>query len=219
MTENAEKNLTRRTVAVLCAARKTSYRQIPGVEVYDEDRDAYTFPGGMPVIAHPPCRRWTRFGMAMLKARYTRYGLVTPEEDIVSERKLGVWCANQVLECGGILEQPAGSKLFAAAGLPLPGSPQSSDSFSLHVWQSWWGYPVKKGTWLYFRGIPMDAIDIPFRLWNPAPGQQWYWYNRGKGSGSANAHIRSMTVPALAQWLVTLARSAVVSYESSKIRV
>jgi hypothetical protein len=66
-------------VAILYAARKTAYRDIAGVEIYDEDRDARTFPGGMPVIAHPPCRRWTRYGMAMMKGRLTRYGIVTPE--------------------------------------------------------------------------------------------------------------------------------------------
>ena len=193
-------------VAILCAAKRTAYRDIPDLEIYDEKRDARTFSGGMPVVAHPPCRRWTRYGMAMMKARLTRYGIETPEEEVKAERQLGLFCASQVVQWGGILEQPAGSKLFAAAGLPLPGSPQSPESFSLHVWQSWWGYPVKKGTWLYFRGISQDAIEIPFCLWNPPPGQMWYWYNRGKGSGGANAHIRSMTVPLLANWLVDLAR-------------
>ena len=66
---------------------------------------------------------------------------------------------------------------------------------------------MKKGTWLYFRGIPQSSIDIPFRLWNPPAGQQWYWYNLGKGSGGAN-NIRSMTVPRFAEWLVALARDA-----------
>jgi hypothetical protein len=197
-------------VAILCCSTKSVYKTMPDLECYDEKRDARTFTGGMPVIAHPPCRRWTQYGMAMMQARQTRHGIITPESEVNEERELGVFCAEQVKQWGGILEQPARSKLFAAAGLPLPGSPQSADSFSLHVWQSWWGYPVKKGTWLYFRGISQFAIDIPFRLWNPPSGQQWYWYNRGKGSGSANAEIRSRTVPAFAQWLVDLARSAAV---------
>jgi hypothetical protein len=206
---------SRRPVAILCASQKTYYRELPALEVYDIDRDARTFPGGMPVIAHPPCRRWTRFGMAMMKARLTRFGIETPPEEVEAERQLGLFCARNVVEWGGILEQPAGSKLFAAAGLPLPGAAHSDNSFSLQVWQSWWGYPVRKQTWLYFRGINQSAIEIPFRLWNPLPGSQWYWYNRGNGSGSANAHIRSMTVPALAEWLVDLARCASVGQESA----
>lgn len=196
------------TVAILCAAKKSVYHSMSDLDVYDEVRDSRTFPGGMPVVAHPPCRRWTRFGMAMMKARLTRYGIVTPESEVNEERELGLFCARSVVENGGILEQPAGSKLFEAADIPLPDSSQSDKSFSIHVWQSWWGYPVKKGTWLYFSGIRKDNIHIPFRLWNTPPGQQWYWYNRGKGSGSANAHIRSHTVPAFAEWLVSLARQS-----------
>ena len=201
-----EQNGPPRTVAILCASRKTAYREIPDLEIYDELRDARTFTGDMPVIAHPPCRRWTKFGMAMTKARFTRCGIETPQDEIDAERDLGLWCARQVVKEGGILEQPAGSQLFAAAGLPLPGAMQSRDSFSLKVWQKWWGYPVRKATWLYFRGIPMTAIEIPFRLWNPAPREMWHWYNQGKGSGQCNTHTRSMTVPSLAEWLVNLAR-------------
>ena len=38
------------TVAVLCAARNSVYHGMAGVEVYDSDRDAKTFLGGMPVM-------------------------------------------------------------------------------------------------------------------------------------------------------------------------
>ena len=34
-----------KTVAILCAARKRTYRDIPGLEIYDEDRDCRNFPG------------------------------------------------------------------------------------------------------------------------------------------------------------------------------
>ena len=134
-----EDNLT--TIAVLCAARKTAYRDIPNVEVYDEVRDARTFQGGMPVIAHPPCRRWTKFGRDMLKGFSKRHpGHAPPSPDeIENERQLGLQCVRMVQVNGGIVEQPAKSGLWEAAGLPLPGSPQSEDSFSLLVWQAWWG--------------------------------------------------------------------------------
>lgn len=215
MTEHGQKNLTRRTVAVLCAARKTSYREIPGVEIYDEVRDARTFPGGMPVIAHPPCRRWTTFGANMLKATAKHGNRLPTDAEIKQERELGLWCARQVQENGGILEQPAGSKLFESAGLPLPGLPQSPESFSLHVWQAWWGYPLKKGTWLYFCGISKFVIEIPFvlRPLNTHDGREWDF------KISHSSRMRSHTVPAFANWLVDLARTAVVSDESSKIHV
>jgi hypothetical protein len=197
-----------RTIAVLCAARKTAYRDIPGVEVYDEVRDARNFPGGMPVIAHPPCRRWTRFGKAMLAGTKTRCPGWTPpsKEEIADEKNLGLFCARMVQECGGILEQPANSELFAAAGLPLPGSPQGPESFSLHVWQRWWGFPNKKGTWLYFCGISQFSIEIPFSLHNRGGDRQRF----ENMPGGNHAWYRSHTVPALARWLVDLARTATV---------
>lgn len=194
-----------RQVAILCAAKKTAYRDMPGLEVYDEARDARTFQGGMPVVAHPPCRRWTTFGDNMLIAAKKRLG-TTPqsESEIKVERELGLFCARQVQECGGILEQPARSRLFEAAGLPLPGSPQSPDSFSLHVWQRWWGFPTKKGTWLYFRKISQFSIEIPFYLHN-SPGDGNRFENM---PGGHHPYYRSHTMPALAEWLVALARTA-----------
>jgi|SRR5580700_924170 hypothetical protein len=191
-----------RTVAILCAAKKTAYRDMEGVEVYDIDRDARTFGGGMPVVAHPPCRRWTKFGDDMLKGLSRRWpnAMLPTRDEIEAEKNLGIWCAEQVKENGGILEHPARSRLFATAGLPLPGSPQSADSFSLHVWQRWWGFPTKKGTWLYFRNISQFAIEIPFVLHNSG---------RDRDKFQNICHdARSRTTPAFGQWLVALARSA-----------
>lgn len=49
-------------VAVLFARADSIYKGLPGVDVYDADRDARTFPGGCPVVAHPPCRAWAVSG-------------------------------------------------------------------------------------------------------------------------------------------------------------
>jgi hypothetical protein len=184
-----------RPIAILCAARKTSYRDIEGLEIFDEVRDARTFAGGMPVVAHPPCRYWIGGGFGFLARKHAKPGIAE------RERELGLFCARQVQENGGILEQPAKSGLFAAAGLPLPGSPQSIDSFSLHVWQRWWGYPTKKGTWLYFRNISQFSIEIPFCLHNRG-------FDRWEMDHQFSARRKSETVPAFANWLVDLARGA-----------
>lgn len=47
-------------VAVLFARRDSIYKLMPWANVYDDQRDALTWPGGTPVIAHPPCREWGR---------------------------------------------------------------------------------------------------------------------------------------------------------------
>lgn len=176
-----------RTVAVLCTARKSIYHTLPGVDVYDAARDARTFPGGMPIVAHPPCRSWSRHCRQLAKN--------VPE----SERELGVWCCDQLRECGGVLEQPAGSLLFDAAGLPKPGERQA-DLETLYVWQAWWGYPVKKGTWLCFSKVDVDKLEIPLRL---------HAAGRDRRRFQVMSHTqRSATCPALAEWLVDAARSA-----------
>jgi hypothetical protein len=193
-----------RTVAILCAARKTAYRDIPGLEIYDEAMDARTFTGGMPVIAHPPCRYWLKHGLGTIARQHAK------PQQIVDEKMLGMWCVLQVRKYGGIVEQPARSELWDRCGLPIPGSPQSPDSFSLAVWQSWWGCPVRKATWLYFRNISQFAVDIPFVLTPRQTKSQYrrYWQ---AGSGKSGKEIRSHTVPAFANWLVDLARTAVVT--------
>jgi hypothetical protein len=183
--------LALQTVAVLCVSRRSVYKSLPGVEAFDVDRDARTFGGGMPVVAHPPCRTWSAYCRQLVKA--------TPEER-AREQSLGLWCVEQVRECGGIVEQPAHSHLWQAAGLPRPGDTAIVASWSLEVWQAWWGYPVKKATWLYFAGIKPDDVELPMRLHSKG---------RDRRAVQLMSHRqRSATCPAFAMWLVDLARRA-----------
>ena len=174
-------------VAVLCAARRSYYHSMPDVEVYDIRRDARTFPGGMPVIAHPPCRSWSAFCRHQAK----------PDP---GEAELGLWCARQVERWGGILEQPAYSRLWSEANLPAPGVPAGPLSYSIVVDGFWWGTATRKSTWLYMRGIDRLAVCPPLLLRAAgSDGLRWQRQSRDK---------RSATPPPLAEWLVALARSA-----------
>lgn len=94
-------------VAVLFARSDSIYRTLPGCDVWDKARNALLWPGRMPAVAHPPCRGWGRL------AHFAR-----PEP---GELALGLWAVSQVRWCGGVLEHPAWSKLWPAAGLPRPG--------------------------------------------------------------------------------------------------
>jgi hypothetical protein len=125
--------------------------------------------------------------------------------DPEAEKNLGIWCCSQVRKYGGIVEQPARSHLWKAAGLPLPCHKESDLSFCLQVWQSWWGFPQKKATWLYFRGIPIEEIEIPLTLMN-FHTTDWF-QNKSRGTDGS----RSRTTPAFAQWLVDLARRAKIN--------
>lgn len=174
-------------VSILCTSSQSAYEGMRGVTTYDKNRDAATFPGDTPVIAHPPCRGWSRHCSHQSK----------PES---GEMDLGLWCAIQVQKCGGVLEQPLGSRLFRAAGLPFPGE-TNDHGFTLSVCQCWWGYPMLKKTWLYFSRISISDIPpIPFAL--HASG-----YDRRREQLMSHRQ-RSETVPNLARWLVQSARLA-----------
>lgn len=177
-------------VAILCAAKNSIYKEIRGLDVYDEDRGANMFPGGMPVIAHPPCRCWSAY--CSHQARPV---------DREAEMLLGKWCVGQVRLYGGILEQPAHSRLFAAAGLPCPkDSRHLVKDFSLEVSQFWFGDRREKSTWLFFSQIPRSELpQIPFRL-KPEGGDRRIWQLM------SSKNQRSATPRAMALWLVQCAR-------------
>jgi hypothetical protein len=180
-------------VAVLCASKNSIYNAIPGVVVYDQDRDAFSFPGGMPVVAHPPCRAWSA---------YTRHqAKPTP-----TEKELGLWCAVTLLQCGGVLEQPAHSHLFEEAGLPKPGH-RCGTLFTIAVWQAWWGYPTRKATWLCFNLVDIDTIRPPLLL-HPDGGDR-------RAFQLMSRQQRSATSPDFARWLVDIAKTATSSTRGS----
>ena len=48
-------------VAALFVQRGGVYFDVEGVDPWDEERDARTYAGPYPVVAHPPCKRWGRY--------------------------------------------------------------------------------------------------------------------------------------------------------------
>lgn len=179
-------------VAVLFARADSIYKGLPGVDVYDADRDARTFPGGCPVVAHPPCRAWGR-----LRA------FAKPRPD---EMNLGRLAVALVREFGGVLEHPAGSTLWAAQMLPKPGGPPDQrGGWTLDAPQRWWGHKAEKASWFYVVGArPSDIPPLPLLL-----GEAEYVV-QSRMRHDYRPHItkaeREHTPPALAEWLVELAR-------------
>ena len=128
-------------VAILCARSDSVYRRLPGCDVFDLVRDAWSFRGGKPVVAHPPCRLWGEL----------RHGVRLPWPSVLAEVMLGGWCVMQAAACGGVVEQPLRSQLFERF---RPGC-----GFFMNVPQMWFGHRAEKQTRLLICGC--RPVDVP----------------------------------------------------------
>lgn len=141
-------------VAVLFARSDSVYKTILGCDVYDVDRNALTFNGGLPVVGHPPCRAWG-------KLRH----FAKPVE---GEKELAFFCVDQIRQNGGVLEHPKHSKLWEAYGLPDGQEVDEFGGFSLNVDQFWFGHKARKETKLYICGVNRkDLPQMPFAIGEP----------------------------------------------------
>lgn len=146
------------TAAALYVDSRGPYPMLLGVEYcWDKARDARTYTGPWPVVAHPPCQSWIPFA----SLNYHRYGGEhnRPGND--------GGCFEHALGCvrtyGGVLEHPAGSKAWEHFGLTKP--PEwsweqvSNIEWVCRVWQSAYGHKARKVTWLLYCGnrAPLEA--------------------------------------------------------------
>jgi hypothetical protein len=179
-------------VVVLFVRADSIYKTLPGVECYDEARDARTWPGGCPVVAHPPCRTW---------GQLSPFARPNPEE-----HALGPWAVEQVRKWGGVLEHPLRSKLWPACGLPKVGTAKDAfGGWTMGAPQWWWGHDCEKMTALYIVGCePFDIPPVPFKLGEAEYVQS---YSHACRRRKQMPHWKREHTPRyLAEWLVELAR-------------
>jgi hypothetical protein len=185
------------TVAVLFARHDSIYKTLPGCDVWDEARDARKWPGGAPVIAHPPCRAW---GGLSHMAR--------PRE---GERELAIWAVDRIREWGGVLEHPRASRLWKECGLPAPGKRDRFGGFTWPIHQNWFGHRARKSSLLYIVGTePRQLPLMPLELGEPAYVVSTSRRNKDGSREGNRPNItkqeREHTPRLLAEWLVELAR-------------
>lgn len=188
-------------VAILFARSDSNYLALPGTDVFDIERDARTYAGDSPVVAHPPCRSWGRLR-----------SFAKPRHD---EKALAFFAVDAVRRCGGVLEHPACSSLWSAAGLPLPGQRDRFGGFTLPIEQWWFGHRAEKKTWLYVVGIEPRSVPVfPIRFGEPShtvcPSRRRS-HAGDRYRPSISKAEREHTPPQLASWLVDLARLCVRS--------
>ena len=146
---------------------------VEGIDSWTEDRDARTYNGPHPVVAHPPCQLWG----SLASVNYARWG----GEHNRPGNDGGCFASalSSVKKFGGVLEHPAKTKAWEAHGLSIPksiGWQKTIDGgWVCEVWQSAYGHRANKATWLYYSGI-----NPPFEL-------RW---NRPKGSHQVGCQCR-----------------------------
>ncbi len=195
-----------RLVSILFARHDSIYKQFDNCDVWDIKRDALNWPGGTPIVAHPPCRAWGQLSH-MAKPR-------------ANEKDLARWAVDKVRQYGGVLEHPKQSKLWPDKNLPLPNEVDAFGGWTLPIYQCNFGHTAEKPTYLYIVGLSPERIP-PMLITQGQdaciigshgrrsdgsrlqPGD--YGYRK-----SCYRPDREHTPPKLAQWLVEIASRCVV---------
>lgn len=200
-------------VAALYVETDGAYFGVPGIDPWDEPRDARSYRGMHPVVAHPPCQRWGRYATgAPNKPKQYRVG-----EDG------GCFAAalTSVRNYGGVIEHPADSLAWDWFGLAQPqrrdGWVQADKrgGWTCYVEQGHYGHMARKGTWLYAVGT-----DRPALRWGPSEQRihpvalERYGYAKARRigmmamvGGKDKTRIRNATPPEFRELLIGLARS------------
>lgn len=202
-------------IAALYVETDGAYFGVPGVDAWDESRDARKYAGPHPVVAHPPCQRWGRFW----------HGSTRKPHQFLKGADGGCFAAAlRAVRCyGGVLEHPAHSHAWthhAIAKPPASGGWVKADDFggwTCHVEQGHYGHFSRKGTWLY--AIVRDGTVPPQLCWGPSPQRihpralELHGYDKARRigmmamvGGKDKTRIRNATPPEFQAVLLDLAR-------------
>ena len=193
-----------RTIAALYVDPRGPYPSIPGVDYWDEKRDARKYEGPHPVVAHPPCGPWS-------KLRYLCNAETLATADCAPR------ALEQVRAFGGVLEHPANSLLWkkdpdlASHTRFRVGYVDRFGGYCLAVRQVEWGHCCEKPTWLYLVGVPVEALTSPPLTGRPPTHCVCTGPRQLVRLPVASKQLKRRTPPAFAEWLVSLARSSQVT--------
>ncbi len=170
-------------------------------DCWDKEQDARNYDGPRPVVAHPPCQLWVN----LAALNYKRYG--GGHNRPGNDGGCFTSALASVRRWGGVLEHPAESNAWPAHDLVPPGKNGWKQTalceWVCEVWQSAYGHPARKRTWLFYcgRNPPLEG------RWEQTPGtHQVGWFDRIKPTLGKKA--ASETPREFARWLIELARQS-----------
>jgi hypothetical protein len=150
-------------VAALYVETNGCYFGLPNVDPWDKARDARTYDGPYPVVAHPPCERWGRY--------WGGSPSTWPRKIKGDDNGCFAAALAAVRKFGGVLEHPEASYAWDHFGLnkpPRTGGWIMADfvgGWTCCIEQGHYGHRARKATWLYAHGI-----ELPSLRWGSAPG-------------------------------------------------
>lgn len=143
------------TVAALFVETGGVYFDLPGVDPWDEARDARLYAGPHPVVAHPPCNKWSPLAHINQKR--------IPGYKIGDDGGCFEAALNAVNTYGGVLEHPATSLAWRHFDLTVPQrGTWLQGPWPAHmteVDQGRYGHRARKRTWLYVVGSYLPDLD------------------------------------------------------------
>ena len=189
-------------VAALFVDPNGVYAGLPDVEVWDEARDARLYAGPWPVVAHPPCTKWSP--LAYINRRRL------PNYEIGDDGGCFEAALHAVNTYGGVLEHPAGSLAWKQFKLDKPERGLWRGLFGSYVTevdQGTYGHRARKRTWLYVVGPLPPQLD-----WTPADSGvciSGFLHHAGTDeSRRVRPKEAASTPPAFRDVLLDMARSA-----------
>lgn len=202
-------------IAALFVETGGCYFGFPNVDPWDRERDARLYAGPWPVVAHPPCARWTRMSGFVEHVYPGRFKRGDDGGNFAA-------ALAAVRRFGGVLEHPEASFAWSAFGLNTPprcGGWVVADfqgGWTCCIEQGAYGHRARKATWLYAHGV-----ELPSLCWGPAKGE-FVWtsfleYNTDEGRRRAvrtgvrqrlSKRQRAATPPAFRDLLLSIAATA-----------
>jgi len=155
-TSKVNKRAERAEISALFVQENGAYDKSAKIDAWHVLRDATKFEGNLPIVAHPPCQRWSKLAPTYYKVWGTNY--LKPGND-EGTFKIALDAVNKN---GGVLEHPAYVTSWPKFGLTKPpkdgGWIESGEGWTCLVWQSTYGHKANKPTWLYYKGNkpPLD---------------------------------------------------------------
>lgn len=209
------------TVAALFVETDGTYFGLPGVDPWDQAKDARAYVGPHPVVAHPPCQRWGRFWHGSTRKPH--------QFELGDDGGCFASALSAVRKYSGVIEHPADSHAWKHFGLNKPkrnGGWFIADDFgglTCCVYQGHYGHVAGKPTWLYWRPRrPLYGWERrPELIWGSceqrlhptALARHGYAKARRIGmcamiGGKDKTKIRNATPPAFRDVLLQIARIA-----------